>query len=200
MMTIILEQDASFHTRELTEFISSQDVEGTKQASVLVTEINRIIFDDVIDRLKTKYGTARDAWWMQGVPKKIRSDCDERFNESDGERDRHQFLTFSNYAAIVQHGDNWNEFKDYYSFPEMGRRAKADQIAWIQRLNVIRNITHHVEKGPLTKDQVDYVRRAHRIVKKHVEGKQSVVAGTVHLSVERAEEPVSISQGLPMET
>jgi DNA sulfur modification protein DndB len=179
LMSIIHEADPTFRTRELTEYINNQDVEGTKQAKDLLDEINRVIFDDVIERLKAKYGTARDAWWMQGVPKNIRIDCDERFNNSDGERDRHQFLTFSNYATIVQHGDNWAEFKEYYSFPERGKRKKSDQIAWIQRLIIARNITHHVEKGPLSKEQVAYVRQIHRLVRTHIKGREQLVPGQV---------------------
>jgi DNA sulfur modification protein DndB len=118
---------------------------------------------------------------MQGVPKGIRIACDERFNNSDGQLERHQFLTLSNYPEIVQFGENWEEFKDYYSFPEKGRK-KADQVAWIQRLTIARNITHHVEKGPLSKGQVDYVRRVHRLVKTHIEGGEKVVAGKLYLS------------------
>jgi DGQHR domain-containing protein len=72
MMSIIHEANPTFQTRELIEFISNRDVEGTKQAKDLLDEINGIIFNDVIERLKNKYGTARDAWWMQGVPKNIR--------------------------------------------------------------------------------------------------------------------------------
>jgi DNA sulfur modification protein DndB len=164
LMAIVHDADAEFTTKELTDFISSQDVEGTKQAKDLLDDINAIVYDDVVAKLKAKHGTVRDAWWMRGVPPKIRGDCDERFNNSDGERDRHQFLTFANYATIVQHGDNWDQFKDYYSFPEKDKRKKADQVAWLQRLILIRNITHHVEKGPLSKEQVAYVRQIHRLV------------------------------------
>ena len=183
MMTIIHDQDPTFHTKELEEYISNQDVEGTKQAKDFIDDINTIIFDDVVERLKEKYGTARDAWWMQGVPPNIRGDVDVRFNNSAGERERHQFLTFSNYAGITQHkgihGDNWDIFKDYYSFPERGKRKKVDQTAWIQRLITARNITHHVEKGPLSKEQVAYVRQIHGLVRKHIKGREKVVSGQV---------------------
>jgi hypothetical protein len=132
---------------------------------------------------------------MQGVPKNIRIDCDERFNNSDGERDRHQFLTFSNYAAIVQHrdihGDNWDEFRDYYSFPERGKRAKKDQIAWVQRLIIARNITHHVEKGPLSKAQVAYVREIRRLVKAHIKGQEKIVPGQVFIEAVEGADGVS---------
>jgi DNA sulfur modification protein DndB len=189
MMRIIHDADPSFQTRELSEYINKQDVEGTKEAKLLIDEINRIIFNDVVARLKDKYGSDGDTWWERGIPKAIKMASYDRYtSESDG-RKLHQFLTLSNYPEIVQFQDNWDRFKDYYSFPESrNRRGKAHQVAWIQRLNIIRNITHHVEKGPLSKDQVDYVRRAHRLVKKHIEGRQPVVPGTV-LPEHREETP-----------
>jgi DGQHR domain-containing protein len=185
MMAIIRDRDPSFETRELSEYINKQDVEGTKEAEILINEINKIIFDDVVDQLQTKYGTIGDAWWERGVPKAIRIASYERYaSENDG-RKLHQFLTLSNYPEIIQFQDNWETFQDYYSFPpHKGRRGKPAQVAWIQKLNIIRNITHHVEKGPLTKDQVDYVRRAYQLVKTHIAGRQKVTAGTVYLSDE----------------
>jgi DNA sulfur modification protein DndB len=182
MMSIINERESSFVTNELAEYIASRDIEGTKEAKDLIDEINRIIFNDVISKLKAKYGTVKDTWWIQGVTKSIRKACDDRWNESDGERERHQFLTFSNYPEILLNGDNWDEFKDYYSFPEKGKRKKTDQIAWIQKLTLSRNITHHAEKGPLRKEDVEYVRRVHRLVKKHIGGQEKVVSGTWYLS------------------
>jgi DNA sulfur modification protein DndB len=188
MMAMIHDADPSFKTRELTEYIGRQDVEGTKEAKLLIDEINKIIFDDVVLRLREKYGISRNAWWEQGIPKAIKVASYQRYTESeDDEREVHQFLTLSNYPEILQFEKNWEEFRDYYSFPEnKTRRKKADQVAWIQQVNRIRNITHHVEKGPLSKDQVDYVRRAHRLVKTHIAGRQPVVAGSVYLPSEEA--------------
>jgi hypothetical protein len=182
MMSIINERDPSFLTNELAEYVASRDIEGTKEAKELIDEINRIIFNDVVDKLKGKYGTVKDAWWIQGVTKSIRKACDDRWNESDGERERHQFLTFSNYPEILLNGDNWDEFKDFYSFPEQGKRKKPEQIGWIQKLTIARNITHHAEKGPLRKEDVDYVRRVHRLVKTHIEGQKKVISGKWYLS------------------
>ncbi len=179
MMTIIHEADPSFETRELIDYISKQDVEGTREAKLLIDEINKIIFEDVVAQLKDKIGGEGDDWWEQGVPRVIKTASYERYTAERDGRKLHQFLTLSNYPEIVQFDDNWDHFKDYYSFPESrNRRGKPHQVAWIQRLNVIRNITHHVEKGPLSKDQVDYVRRAHRLVKQHIEGREPVPTGT----------------------
>ena len=35
-------------------------------------------------------------------------------------------------------------------------------------------MTHHAEKGPLSRDQVEYVRRVHELVRKHILGGELV--------------------------
>lgn len=188
MMSIIHEKEPSFTTNDLIEYISSQDIEGAKEAKGKIDEINKIIFDDVIERLRARHGMAKDAWWIQGVPKGIRIGCDQRWNESDGDRERYQYLTLSNYPEIIQHENNWEVFRDYYGFSEKGRK-KSELIARIQRINSVRNITHHAEKGPLSKKDVDYVRRVHRLVKTHIEGGEKVVPGNLYLAEQREQEP-----------
>ena len=94
MMAIIQDADPSFQTRELTEYIGRQDVEGTKEAKLLIDEINKIIFEDVVSKLQERYGVTRNAWWEQGIPKKIKIDSYQRYTESDDDkREVHQFLT-----------------------------------------------------------------------------------------------------------
>jgi DNA sulfur modification protein DndB len=117
MMAIIHHADQSFETRELTEWISKQDVEGTKEARSLIDEIQQIIFDDVVTKLQSKHGTARNAWWERGIPQGIRVATYERFTKENDGREMHQFLTLSNYPEVLQYEGNWDLFKDYYSFP-----------------------------------------------------------------------------------
>jgi DNA sulfur modification protein DndB len=35
-------------------------------------------------------------------------------------------------------------------------------------------VTHHAEKGPLSRDQVDYVRRVHELVRRHIRDRERV--------------------------
>lgn len=171
-MAIIYEAVPSFDLKEVREYLESQDVEGTKQAKDMIDEINRILFNDVLATLKAKYGEAKDAWWVQGVPKTVRNDCDRNYNENNGELERWRYLFFVNYADIVLYGDNWENFKDYYNF--YGKGAKATLVRWIGKVNKARTVTHHAEKGPLSKDQVAFVARVHELVKTHIEGKVPV--------------------------
>jgi hypothetical protein len=172
LMAIIHEALPSFDLKEVREYIESQDAEGTKQAKDKIDDINRIVFNNVLETLKAKYGEARDAWWLQGVPKTVRNECDRNYNENNGEHERWRYIFLVNYADIVLHADNWDSFKDYYNF--YGKGAKATLVRWIGKVNKARTVTHHAEKGPLSKDQVAFVGRVHELVKLHIEQKVPV--------------------------
>lgn len=179
MMTIIHEQIPDFNLPEIIEYMNSRDIEGTKQAKDMIDDINKIIFEDVISTLKEHYSSKNDAWWMLGVPKAVRNGCDQMFNESDGQRERWRYLFLSNYPEIILHGDNWDLFKNYYNF--YGKGKKADLIRWIGRINKARTVTHHAEKGPLSREDVDYVRLVHQLVKEHVEQRTAVAPNTRYI-------------------
>jgi DGQHR domain-containing protein len=172
MMSLIHEATPDFLTPEVRDYMNSRDVAGTKQAKDMIDEINKIIFEDVIATLKEKFGTQNEAWWLQGVPKGVRNNCDALYNENNGERERHRYLFLANYPEILLYGQNWELFKDYYNF--YGKGKKADLVRWIGKINKARTITHHAEKGPLTKEDVDFVRTVHQLVKTHIEGRKKV--------------------------
>ena len=176
MMVIINEKNSTFDTQELRNYIESQDAEGTKQARDMIDEINRILFHDVISTLKNKFGDTKDIWWHKGVPKTVRNECDKQFNEQPNDslllRDRWQFMYLINYLDIVLFEDNWDIFKDYYNF--YGKGKKADLVRWIIQVNKARQVTHHAEKGPLSRDEVEFVRKVHALVKEHIEHHQPV--------------------------
>jgi DGQHR domain-containing protein len=161
-----------FAPSEVQDWVQSQDAQGTKQAGEMIDEINRILFRDVVDTLTAKYGPGEKGWWMKGVPPKIRIECDTRFNESSAEHERWQFLFLVNYAEIVTYGENWDLFREYYDFYGSGK--KADRMRWLVRLNKARNITHHTEKGPLPREQIEFVRQVHALVKEHIEQHQKL--------------------------
>jgi DNA sulfur modification protein DndB len=180
MMAIIhAAKGDAFDSVEVREWVESQDAEGTKQAREMIDEINRILFRDVVDTLKAKFGAGEKEWWMKGVPPKVRMDCDKQFNESSAEHERWQYLYLISYVEIVLYSDNWELFKEYYDF--YGKAKKADRVRWIVKVNRARQITHHAEKGPLSRDQVEFVRRVHTLVREHIEHRTKVVSGHVYL-------------------
>jgi DNA sulfur modification protein DndB len=173
MMAIVASARPEFDLPEIKAYLESQDAAGTEQARSMILEIHKILYDDVVAALKAHYGEGRDAWWITGVPKQVRIDCDVRYNtEGDTSRDRWQSLNLIDYSEIVVYDGNWDLFKDRYNF--YGKGAKAKLVRWIGKISRLRNITTHVEKGPLSRDQVEYVRNVYALVKRHVEDGEPV--------------------------
>ena len=108
MMAIIHHREASFQIRELTDWLSRQDIEGTKEARGLIDEIQEIIFADVVAKLQDKHTTVRNLWWERGIPQGIRIATYERFTRENDGRELHQFLTLSNYPEILQFVSYWS--------------------------------------------------------------------------------------------
>ena len=72
LMAIIYDGIRAFDLPEIKKYIESQDAEGTRRAKDMIDEINHILFEDVLARLKEKYGEKNEAWWNLGVPKSVR--------------------------------------------------------------------------------------------------------------------------------
>jgi len=189
MMSLISEAKSGFNPPKVAAHMANRDVQGTKEAKDKIDYMNSVIFEDVLHRLQEKYGLAGDKWWFQGVPTSIRKDCDSRCNDQQGELERWRYLTFSNYSDIVVYGDNWDLFKDHYNF--IGKGKKALLPRWLGRLNKARNVTHHVEKGPLSKSEVAFVREVHDLVKTHIDGGVKLVANKRYLSEATSDDPAA---------
>lgn len=172
MMAIIMEADPNFDVPEVRRYLESQDAAGTRQAREMIDQINQIIFDDVLTTLKSIHGEEKDAWWLSGVPKGIRIEADKNYNNDNGAHERWRYLYLIDYVGIVLHEGNWEHFKDRYNF--YGKGPKASLVRWIVKINKARQVTHHAEKGPLSRDQVEFVRRVHELVRKHIHGGESV--------------------------
>jgi DGQHR domain-containing protein len=191
LMAIIYDAMPAFDLPEIKKYIENQDAEGTKRAKDMIDEINHILFEDVIARVKEKYGEQNDAWWNLGVPKSVKNQCDLQYNENQGEHERWRYLYLINYADIVTTSENWDLFKDYYNF--YGKGKKADLVRWIGKVNKARTVTHHAEKGPLSKDQVAFVAEVHELVRTHIAGRVPVDPKKRYLSDDPAGLPEALA-------
>jgi DGQHR domain-containing protein len=160
MMQYIHKSKPEFNPTGLKEYIDSQDYEGTKEARDLIDNIQRMLFEKVFNRLKQNFGEKESEWWAQGVPPMVRENC-AKLRENDPERkDIEQYITLIDYYNIV--ALNWPLFESDFAFTKDGGKDK--KLSWIKDLNKVRNKTHHVEKWPLSKDEVELVREISRKV------------------------------------
>lgn len=161
----------SFEPAGLASYEASRDEAGTEEARTRVMEIQKRLFEYVIDALKAAYGTTGKAWWLKGVPMKIRADCSKRWEENNREGDEEGQLYLQNYVDICI--QNWHLVKGGVSLGAKDKEDKKRNTKWIRDLNDIRNRVSHPERGALDRAQVDRVREIHGLVEAHIPRKAS---------------------------
>ncbi len=157
-----------FEPAGLAGYLASRDEAGTEDARAKVMEIQKRLFDYVIGALKSEYGTAEKAWWVKGVPMKIRADCSKRWEENNREGDEESQLYLQNYVDICI--ENWRLVKDVVSLGARDKEDKRRNTKWIKDLNEIRNRVAHPERGALDSGQVDRVRQIYGRVEERFTG------------------------------
>ncbi len=158
MMSFIHSKMKDFCPDRVAKYLETIDEIGTSEARTLIDEIQMKMFDFVIKKLKEKHG---EKWWYDGIPGTIRDGCARKQEAEKGIKDKEQYLVLIDYKDIAEH--NWPDpFEKYLSITMDGGKKK--KLSWIQELNTIRNITHHVEKWPATKDQVSFVKEVHNFI------------------------------------
>jgi DNA sulfur modification protein DndB len=165
MMDLIHDEDSVFNPLPLTEYLATVDKDGTDEAHRLVDEMQERLFSYTLEKLKGKYGEVDKAWWFRGVPEKVRLACMEAYEKDKGQRDPEQYICLINYRDIAV--NSWDIFQTLFTLGENGNRK--DGTKWMVELNTIRNITHHREKWPASKDQVKRIREIHQKLMKCLE-------------------------------
>ncbi len=159
MLRIIHEANEDFLPKRLKDYLDTVDHDGTKDCVRLINEIQQTLYQFVMKRLNESFG---ENWWYDGVPEPVRKSCSAIQEEERGTKEKHQYMHLIDYHVIADR--NWEVFKD--SFSLSNAHGKKKQLEWLKELNTIRNITHHVEKWPATKEQVAFVRRMYAEVMK----------------------------------
>jgi DGQHR domain-containing protein len=162
--SFINKQIPTFNPPGLNSFLDDMDEEGTKEAKGLIGEMVMRMQEFVIYKLKEAFPgqttTGKPKWWYEGIPETIRTQCVSLSDKGKGEKEPEQYLDIVHYQTIAS--KNWNNiFRESFSFIKGGKDV---QLEWISQLNTIRNITHHENKWPATKEQVSFVKEYYRLV------------------------------------
>ena len=150
----------------LRDYLESRDAAGTEEAAGKVTKVHKRLFDFVIGRLKTKFGTENKAWWTKGIPVDIRKKCSANWEEKNREGEEESHLYLIDYIAICH--ANWDLVKDEISLGARDKENKKANTKWIKDFNEIRNVTAHPERGVLSKEQVKDVNEIYQKVERYI--------------------------------
>ena len=77
-------------------------------------------------KLKEKYGTHKNKWWLLGVPPKIQKDCAGRQIDTKSPESPDQFLTTIDYKDIIYTPENWKFLGDIFTPPGDEQKNKSN--------------------------------------------------------------------------
>ena len=142
LMEIIHKVNPQFEPHGLADHIQAHSNEAVNQAQQLITEIEDAVRAMTITTLMRKYGENPDNWWRRGVPQIVRGSAAQRAETSEEGGDAHQFLDLLDYKKIAEMPQNWSDFQHLFTV-DQAARSKKDKLAWMDRLNGIRNRVSH---------------------------------------------------------
>lgn len=157
MLSVIHQAFPDFHPKKLEQYIEKIDEEGTEEAKNKLDEISRRMYQFIMEKLIDRHD---DGWWYDGVPGKVRQELLRRQDDDKGAKAREQYLRLIDYHSIAW--QDWDLFEESFAVGMDGGKKK--KLDWLVKLNDIRNITHHPEKWPAEKEQVEFVRMCHKHV------------------------------------
>jgi DGQHR domain-containing protein len=156
MLQVISAAKPGFNPAGLEDYIRSQDRTGTNEARQLMPELQLKIQDASLRLLRSAYGDGEDNWWRKGVPLKVRTEVAGRKEANERAGQVEQFFELLDYKAIAAMPQNWESFKPYFGVgPRQGKEAS---LSWFDRLNELRNRIAHPERGPVSEDELTFIR------------------------------------------
>jgi hypothetical protein len=113
----------------------------------------RQIETNLLKTVQSILGRNFEDWWRNAVPEPIRVECSARHERTKTILPKHAYLDLLDYKKIMEY--NWDRFETVlYQAGWKGGKQKA--LAWLDRLNDIRNILAHPTRayfsGPLPRD------------------------------------------------
>ena len=142
-----------FTSTELKGYIENQDIRWTKEALLIVPEIQKTISDHVLAKLKMHFTDENEDWWYDGVQQNVRDDVVLRQQKTRSPKESNFCLI--HYKDIIY--KNWELFGNIYSIKNKSSDGKGKQLSWFNRLNEIRNIISHPERGNIDEEAYNFL-------------------------------------------
>lgn len=155
-----------FRPHGLLGYLADRDEAGTEEAAGRLTKIQKRLNSYVIETLKNRYGTHEKKWWTEGIPVRIRKNCTMAWEEKNREGKEESYFYLIDYKDICI--QNWPLVKDVISLDAKDKENKKANTKWIKKLNDIRQVAMHPERGLLKTEQVVFLKECLEKVEKFI--------------------------------
>lgn len=138
----IREKITTFNPNGLDEFIASEKQQTNAKAKTIIDSIESLLQQTCIEVLSGEFGEV--AWWVDGVPKTVRTAASGRFEDDNGKRgERWFYFDLIDYRKIAI--ENWGLFEDIFGYGKHSGKDKKTQ--WLANVNESRKIIAHASSG-----------------------------------------------------
>ena len=159
LMEIIHQNNRGFNPPGLTEYIQEHSSESINHARQLITEIEDAVRNMTITILRDVYSEESSSWWREGVPQNVRGNAAQRAETSEEGGEPHQFLDLIDYKRIAEQSRNWRSFEHRFTV-DPNAQSKNARLAWMDRLNTIRNRVSHSGRRHVTNEEIVFLEEA----------------------------------------
>jgi hypothetical protein len=141
----IRERIPTFDPPGLEEFMKLEKAETNRKAKEIIDRMEITLQETVLDELRREYNVDGAQWWIDGIPRTVRTKVAVRFNEDDGRRGGQEYyLDLIDYRTIIQ--QNWQLFESLLGYGK-SNTSKDKRTAWLNELNDLRRIVAHASAG-----------------------------------------------------
>ncbi len=135
----------SFNPEGLERYLEEEKAQTNSKAKEVIDRIERSLQQVVLEELKREFGPTDSGWWIEGIPKTIRLEVTQRFEEDDGKRgSKEHYFYLVHYQKIAK--ENWELFQDVLSFGKKGV-GKEKGTSWMNDLNEKRKMISHASSA-----------------------------------------------------
>jgi len=167
MMEKIYNKFPDFMPTGLKQYLDDNDENLTKEARIIVPELQLLIRNDVFQTIKKEYGDEEKGWWFEGIPEPVRKDVVSR-KEEQKEESKEKCFDLPHYSDIIRYKNNWKLFEEKYGISEKKSDGKDKKTSWFSKLIEIRNKISHPERGNVTKEEYDLLKKIEKTLKERI--------------------------------
>lgn len=177
---LVRQRFTSFAPDGYKDWETAQSKEKIETADRKLKELNVRVQAYIFKVFRRLYGEAKNAYWEKGVAStEIKTGAYEKSQEHEIEERLalEHYLDFIDYKKIVQHKQNWSDFRDVFDIPEPGVKGLAKNLRWMDHVNELRRIpAHPTEQRTYRVEDFDYIDWIHGEFLCRLEAAESVVA------------------------
>ena len=170
----IRDKMSDFNPAGLDKFIEEEMAQTNKKAREVVDYVEINLQRLVLEELQREFGADRSQWWILGVPKPVRIQATNAWEDDNHSRgEPWHYFSLIDYRRIAV--ANWRIFQDTLGY---GKGGKDRCTQWMRYVSDIRNSVAHISSGvSISVSQLNQLQEYKQWLESKISGESRIEAG-----------------------